>query len=282
MSESPEDRILDSVLSAYQLRARVTDDANYCGHWRDMEPAVETCTFHLIDRGECRVESTCLPQAVTLNAGDLIVFPHGSAHLLSGTSSDYTTMLCGQFDFICGQKNPLLDALPDCIVVREQEVGTAFRRIAQLLTEEFRNTRFGSRAVTDKLADSLFVMTVRYHLSVSQDRRGLLAALSDPKLQRAVNAMHHQPGRDWTVASLAEEACMSRTAFSEHFTQLLGVSPIQYLTRWRMMEALKLLNDSSLSVASIAERLGYQTEAAFRRTFKRVHGSGPGQWRHMK
>lgn len=282
MSESPEDRILDSVLSAYQLRARVTDDANYCGHWRDAEPQVDTCTFHLIDRGECRVESACLPQPATLKAGDLIVFPHGSAHLLSATSADYTTMLCGQFDFVCGQKNPLLDSLPNCIIVREAEAGTAFRRIAELLTEEFRNTRFGSRAVTDKLADGLFVMTVRHHLSVSQDRRGLLGALSDPKLQRAVNAMHHFPGRDWTVASLADEACMSRTAFAEHFTQLLGVSPIQYLTRWRMMEALKLLNDSRLSVSTIAERLGYQTEAAFRRGFKRIHGYGPGQVRRGK
>lgn len=282
MSESPEDRILDSVLSAYQLRARVTDDANYCGHWREPEPQADTCIFHLIDKGECHVEAPCLSETTTLAAGDLIVFPHGSPHLLSGISTDYTTMLCGQFDFICGQKNPLLDALPDCIIVREQEVGTAFRRIAQLLTEEFRSARFGSRAVTDKLADSLFVMTVRYHLSVSQDRRGLLAALSDPKLQRAVNAMHNQPGKNWTVASLAEEACMSRTAFSEHFTQLLGVSPIQYLTRWRMMEALKLLNDSHLSVSSIAERLGYQTEAAFRRSFKRIHGYGPGQVRRAR
>jgi AraC-like DNA-binding protein len=282
MSESPEDRILDSVLSAYQLRARVTDDANYCGHWREPEPQADTCIFHLIDKGECRVEANCLPQATTLGAGDLIVFPHGSPHLLSGTSSDYTTMLCGQFDFICGQKNPLLDSLPNCIIVREVEAGTAFRRIAELLTEEFRNSRFGSRAVTDKLADGLFVMTVRHHLSISQDRRGLLGALSDPKLQKAVNAMHNHPGRDWTVASLADEAGMSRTAFAEHFTDLLGVSPIQYLTRWRMMEALKLLNDSRLSVATIAERLGYQTEAAFRRGFKRIHGYGPGQARRAK
>lgn len=282
MSESPEDRILDSVLNAYQLRARVTDDANYCGHWREPEPQSDSCVFHLIDRGKCRVESPGLPQPTTLQAGDLIVFPHGSPHLLCGTSDDYTTMLCGQFDFICGQKNPLLDALPDSIVVREQDAGTAFRRIAQLLIEEFRNARFGSRAVTDKLADSLFVMTVRHHLSLSQDRRGLLAALSDPKLQRAINAMHHHPGRDWTVASLAEEACMSRTAFAEHFSALLGVSPIQYLTRWRMMEALKLLGDTQTSVATIAERLGYQTEAAFRRSFKRVHGYGPGQLRRGK
>lgn len=279
MSENPEERILDAVLSAYQLRARVTDDARYCGHWREPEPQSDTCIFHLIDQGECRVEARCLSQAESLRAGDLILFPHGSPHLLSGTSPDYTTMLCGQFDFVCGQKNPLLDSLPDCIIVREADTGSAFRRIAELLMDEFRHHRFGSRAVTDKLADSLFVMAVRHHLSRTQDRRGLLAALADPRLQRAINAMHQRPGHAWTVAHLAEVAHMSRTAFAEHFTALLGVGPIHYLTRWRMMEALKLLNETHLSVAAVAGQLGYQTEAAFRRVFKREHGFGPGQAR---
>jgi AraC family transcriptional activator of mtrCDE len=279
MLESTEDRILDSALTAYQLRAKVTDNANYCGRWHDLEPAVEACIFHLIGEGECLVKSTCLEQPELLSAGDLVVFTHGAAHQLSGDR--YTTMLCGQFDFICGHRNPVLDSLPECLIVREREAGTAFRRVAQIMCEESHSGSFGSRAVLDKLADSLFVMTVRHYLNSTPQRHGLLAALSDPKLRRALGAMHANPGKDWSVASLAAEALMSRTAFSEQFTALLGVGPYQYLTKWRMMEALKLLQDPSLSVITIGERLGYQTEAAFRRSFKRVHGHGPGHFRRV-
>lgn len=280
MLENTEDRILDSALAAYQLHAKVTDNARYCGRWQEPEPAVDTCVFHLIGEGECLLEATCLEQPQHLAAGDLVVFPHGSAHHLQGDG--YTTMLCGQFDFITGPHNPVLDALPDCVIVREKEAGSAFRRVGQIMREEAASGSFGSRAVLDKLADSLFVMTVRHHLNTAPQRRGLLAALSDAKLRRALAAIHGTPGRDWTVAELAAEACMSRTAFSELFGGVMGVSPIHYLTQWRMMEALKLLQDSQLSVLAIAEKFGYQTEAAFRRSFKRIHGHGPGHFRRAK
>ncbi len=280
MLESTEDRILDSALTAYQLHAKVTDNAQYCDRWQEAEAAVNACVFHLIGEGQCTLKMDCLDGPQTLAAGDLVVFPHGGAHHLSGDG--YTTMLCGQFDFITGPKNPILDSLPECVIVRVSEAGTAFQRVAQIMLEEARSRSFGSRAVLDKLADSLFVMTVRHHLNNTSHRRGLLAALADPKLRRALSAMHLNPGQDWTVAELAAEACMSRTAFSELFSAVLGVSPIHYLTHWRMMEALKLVQDSALSVLAIAERFGYQTEAAFRRSFKRVHGHGPGHFRRTK
>lgn len=280
MLESTEDRILDSALTAYQLHAKVTDNAQYCDRWQEPEPAVDACVFHLIGEGECMLKASCLPMPERLVAGDLVVFPHGSAHHLSGDG--YTTMLCGEFDFITGPRNPVLDSLPDCVIVRVSEAGTAFQRVAQIMCEEARSRSFGSRAVLDKLADSLFVMTVRHHLSRTSERRGLLAALADPKLSRALSAMHLKPGQDWTVADLAAEACMSRTAFSELFSAVMGMSPINYLTHWRMMEALKLVQDSGISVLAIAERFGYQTEAAFRRSFKRVHGHGPGHFRRAK
>ncbi|PTU29125.1 AraC family transcriptional regulator [Stenotrophobium rhamnosiphilum] len=280
MLESTEDRILDAALTAYQLHAKVTDNATYCDHWQEAEAAVKACIFHLIGEGQCVLKMPGLDGPQTLIAGDLVVFPHGAAHHLSGDG--YTTMLCGQFDFIIGPKNPILDALPDCVIVRASEAGTAFQRIAQIMCEEARSSSFGSRAVLDKLADSLFVMTVRHHLSTTTHRRGLLAALADPKLRRALSVMHLNPGQDWTVAELATEACMSRTAFSELFSAVLGTSPINYLTQWRMMEALKLVQDSSLSMLAIAEKFGYQTEAAFRRSFKRIHGHGPGHFRRAK
>lgn len=277
MLKSPEDRVLDSALTAYQLHASVTDNASYCGRWHEPEPAVDACVFHLIGSGECRVQSPCLPGPEALAAGDLVIFPRGAAHSLEGDG--YTTMLCGQFDFVCGPRNPLLDALPDCLVVRETEAGSALRRLAQLMCEESHSEVFGSRAVMDKLADSLFVMSVRHYLARTPQRRGLLAALADPQLGRALAAMHAEPGRDWSVASLAAIATMSRSRFAEEFARLMGQTPIQYLTQWRMLAALKLLQDPRQSVLRIAEQVGYHTEAAFRRGFKRIHGHGPGHFR---
>lgn len=280
MPKNPEDRVLDSALAAYQLHARVTDNASYCGRWHEAEPSVEACIFHLIGSGHCAVSGAGLPQAETLAPGDLVIFPRGHAHRLDGDG--FTTMLCGQFDFVCGHRNPLLDALPDCLIVREAEAGSALRRVAQLMCEEANLESFGSGAVVDKLADSLFVMSVRHYLGRTPQRRGLLAALADPQLGRALQAMHGEPGRDWSVASLAEVSAMSRSRFAEEFNRLMGQSPIQYLTQWRMMSALRLLQEPRLSVLAVASRLGYQTEAAFRRSFKRVHGHGPGHFRRAR
>ncbi len=286
MLETPEDSALDSVLNAYHLRARITDNPKLCGRWREPEEAGPRAYFHLIDRGMCWFEAGCLDMPVRLAAGDLILLPRGDAHVLTSepepgpADACFSTLLCGEFEFEGGTAgNPLLDALPDCIVVHAADAGDAFRRLAELLGEESRRPDFGKQAVMDKLADALFTMAVRHYLKTAPGRRGLLAGLADGRLRPALEAMHREPGRDWSVAQLAGIACLSRTAFAQRFSQALGQSPIQYLTRWRMTVALGLLRDPRLSVAAIAEQLGYQTEAAFRRSFKRVHGSGPGQFR---
>jgi AraC-like DNA-binding protein len=109
--------------------------------------------------------------------------------------------------------------------------------------------------------------------------QGLIAALADARLARALAAIHAEPGRDWTVAALAGVALQSRTAFAQRFVEVMGVSPYQYLTEWRMAEADRLLRDPAQSAAAVAERLGYHTEAAFRRAFKKIHGYGPGRVR---
>ena len=144
------------------------------------------------------------------------------------------------------------------------------------MLHEARSSAFGSRAILDKMADTLFVMAVRHYIQHAPERRGLLAALCDPRLVRALEAMHTHPEKEWTVATLAETAHMSRTSFANHFAGVLGAGPIEYLTHWRMTEAKRLLADPRLSVAGVADQLGYRTEAAFRRAFKRVTGLGPG------
>lgn len=278
-----------AVLGAHQLRAYISDNPRYCGSWNEPEPAIDHGMFHLIDEGECWVRDDSPQSPIRLGPGDLVMYPHGHAHQLcsvpDGTGdaaprNGFTSILCGEFEFATGARNPILDALPDCIVVREADSGMQFRHLAQLLAHEARQTHFARQLVLDKLADAMFVMALRHHIANStSERRGLIAALIDPRLARVLEAMHSEPGRAWTVAMLAELAHQSRTAFAQHFVDVLGVSPYQYLTEWRMAEALRLLADPKVSAATIAEKLGYQTEAAFRRAFKKIHGYGPGRAR---
>lgn len=288
MTERTDDALLDGILAAYQMHARITDNMRYCGRWRDWDPQAQpgTAWFHLIDQGCCWLTlKDAAP--VKLEPGDLVVMARGTAHVLTPvedadgqvSADGFTTMLCGEFHFESTTGNPVMAGLPDLMHVRGVDSGNAYRSLAALLVQEAGHQGFGMQAVVDKLADALFVMALRQHLSGTETRRGLFAALADPRLKRALDAIHRHPGKDWTVASLADEALLSRTTFAERFAEVLEETPYQYLTRWRMAQALKLLRDPRLSVAHIAERLGYQTEAAFRRSFKRVHGFGPGSVR---
>jgi AraC family transcriptional regulator, activator of mtrCDE len=283
MLKPPVEDVLTAVIAAYGVRAMLTDDSKYCGEWREAEPTCHQAYLHLIDQGSCLMSGPFTKEPVLLEAGDFIVLPHGAAHELTSCPGakrdDYTTMLCGNVEFVHGARNPLLKALPQLILVRAADGGERFRHLGQLLCAEIRGGGFGGRAVVDKLADALFVMAVRHYINNERTPKGLVAALLDGRISKSLAAIHAQPGLDWTVASMADVAGMSRTAFALRFGELLGQSPIHYLTEWRMTEAEKLLQDPRQSVRGVAERLGYQTEAAFRRSFKRVLGYGPGQVR---
>lgn len=285
MLEQTAEKVFASIMGAYQISARITDNITYCGEWIDREPQMDRGIFHLISSGRCRVEASYLPEAIMLDAGDLIVFPRGSAHTLcqvmrSGNDVPAdTAMLCGEFTSQGGKRNAVLDSLPDCFVVREPDDTAHFRALGQMMAAQSSRSLFGNQLVLNKLADSLLVLAIRSHIVRAVPRQGVLAALNDPRLSRALAAMHDDPGRNWSIAELAETALLSRTAFCEHFSAVLGVAPMQYLTEWRMAEAQRLLRDPNQSVARIAERMGYQTEAAFRRAFKRVQGYAPGKVR---
>ena len=288
LDDDDRDRVLETVLGAYRMRVEITADVRYCGTWYDQEPATRHGQFHLLTLGECWVSGAALETPVHLREGDLIVFPAGVRHLLSSTPDahlpgegerDDTAMLCGELEFVTGAGNPIFSALPPYFVVRSEDSSENFRRLAAMLTETSRDRRWGRQLVQNKLADSLFTMAVCEYVRSAERPRGLLAALTDVRLSRALSAVHARPGDDWTIQSMAHEAGMSRTAFAELFTTTVGQPPIQYLAHWRATEARRLLKNRRFSVAAVAEMLGYQSEAAFRRFFKRVEGVGPGKVR---
>jgi AraC-like DNA-binding protein len=286
--DDDRDRVLETVLGAYRMRVEITADVRYCGTWYDQEPATRHGQFHLLTLGECWVSGETLESPIQLHEGDLIVFPAGVRHLLSATPDAHlpdavergdTAMLCGELEFVTGAGNPIFSALPAHFVVRSNESSASFRQLASMLAETSRDRRWGRQLVQNKLADSLFTMAVCEYVRRAERPRGLLAALTDARLSRALSAVHERPGEDWTIQSMAREAGMSRTAFAELFAATVGMPPIQYLAHWRATEARRLLGDRRFSVARIAEMLGYKSEAAFRRFFKRIEGIGPGKLR---
>ena len=286
--DEDRDSVLETVLGAYRMRVEITADVRYCGTWYDQEPATRYGQFHLLTEGECWVSGAALEAPLQLRCGDLIVFPAGVRHLLSSSPDahlpddaerDDTAMLCGELEFITGTSNPIFSALPPYFVVRSDESSAGFRQLATMLIDTSRDRRWGRQLVQNKLADSLFTMAVCEYVRRAEHPRGLLAALTDARLSRALSAVHERPGEDWTIQSMAQRAGMSRTAFAELFTATVGMPPIQYLAHWRATEARRLLKNRRFSVAAIAEMLGYRSEAAFRRFFKRVEGVGPGKVR---
>lgn len=190
--------------------------------------------------------------------------------------------------FVCGFLNtrmlehPLLTALPAVIVadLRGQACAewaeTSFRYAAK----EHAARRPGSQEILSRLSEMLFVEAVRGHIeSLPVEATGWLAAMRDPMLSRVLGAMHSRPAHPWTADELAKEACLSRSAFAERFTNTVGVPPLSYLTRWRMLFAGQRLRDSADTIAQIAESIGYESESTFSRAFTRELGIAPGAWR---
>lgn len=284
MSFRSEPDLLSRILADLRLSAEIFAHAEYCGVWRLDTSGAGRAAFHLIGRGSCWLHREDGEAPVPLQSGDLILFPRDARHeLRPGPRADegseaVTTILCGYFDFGERGANPVLEALPDFVHVPAEKhpqsgnIETAMR----LLLAEARRQDPGRQLILDRFAEGLFVMVLRHVLEESENRRGLLAALSDPRLSRVIDVMHGQLDRPWTVQSLADEANMSRTSFSVLFRDRVGVPPMTYLNEIRMRLAERLLQERSLTVTRVAEAVGYGDETAFRRAFSRFFGIGPG------
>lgn len=262
--------------------------------------------FHAVVEGSALVRGPTWE--VTLAAGDLILLPHAEAHTLRagdataqnlgvllapppwtavpevrvGGSGASTRFLCGFFTCTGGVFNPLVRALPPVIVARRGEGAAETLRDACLrsVVEELEAPRAGSPCVVGRLSELLFVEALRSHLAeVGAERAGWLAALEDPVLASALSRIHQEPMRAWTVDSLARTSGASRSLFAAKFAALVGDTPMHYVARWRMQLAASALASTDESIAAIADRHGYASEAAFHRAFRRFAGATPAEWR---
>lgn len=265
--------------------------------------------FHVITSGHCWLEVEG-EQPRLLQQGSLALVPHGNGHSIRshptadaeplfdipveqvseryeimryGGGGDLTQLTCGvvRFDHVAGQQ--LIAQLPKVLQIDtwEDEDGSWLQSTLRFIAREARELRPGGETVITHLADILIIQAIRSWIdSAPEADQGWLAALRDDQVGKALAAIHREPDKDWTVASLAKEVGMSRSGFSARFTNLVGESAKRYLTQWRMQLARTQLQQSSDSLSVLAERLGYQSEAAFSRAFKRVFGVPPGSVRH--
>ena len=293
MSDSPKNDVLSEFLTKLNISAKIFALPSLCGEWQINTTGVSPAQFHLVSRGSCYLHMRHLGAPVPLRAGDLIAVMHGDWHVISGgpelngdeglypndAKGPFTALVCGQFEFSERARKLLLSLLPPLIVVHPADAGDQFATIMRLLTDEGQRKLQGSEVVMDKLSDALFVMLLRHYLLTVDKPSGILAGLTDEKLSKAISAMHKNPGANWTLSLLADIAGMSRTAFAEKFTQLVAQTPVAYLSEYRMQEAERMMSDPKNSVKLIADSLGYATEAAFRKAFKRIAGFNAGQLR---
>jgi AraC-like DNA-binding protein len=294
MSETPEYDILSDVLRSLRMRAWIFKQGSYCGDWALDSAGSARATLHLIGRGQAWVHTESQREALPVRGGDLVMFPHGDWHQLSGTprrepglnlptagEGPFTTILCAIVEFEARGVNPIIQALPRAIVVRSEDQGTSaeLHALARLMLAEYEANGAGQAGVLDRLAEVMFVLVLRHHMQRAPELEGFLAAVKDERIALALTLLHRAPGRDWRVDALAREVGMSRTVFAERFASFLGQTPMQYLASWRMHLADEMFRSGRMPVAQVAARVGYRTESAFRRAFKRVRGVGPGDAR---
>ncbi len=300
---------LDAALSAPWCLI-VPSNSPLCAAY--LPPSERVISFHLVTEGSCLVT---MPDdrggTLRVGAGEVIVVPQGETHLLGsstdlppelmapllarhvesapgevmplahGGGGEVTRMLCG---FLASQdvgKNPLLSALPRLLKVdmrgsRAPWIESSLRFAA----EETASAQAGGATVRAKLAELLFVEALRRYVdTMPDDSKGWLSGLRDRLVSRALALMHARPAHPWTVDDLARRVGASRSGLAQRFTDLLGVPPMQYLAQWRMQLAAQQLRVADRSLASVAEEVGYDSEAAFNRAFKREFGVPPATWR---
>ncbi|WP_429242072.1 AraC family transcriptional regulator [Luteibacter sp. 621] len=240
--------------------------------------------FYFIADGRCTLAiAGC--DALTMGTGDLVLLPRGPAHQLTALADDPSTppsvrYVEGLYRFEGNALPPVLAALPRRVhVAANGAMPDWLMALTHFLLEESSHGEPGSRLMVSRLIDLLVIRALRTWATVGDGRFGRLAGLTDERVGHALAAIHNAPLRRWTVAELAGAASMSRSAFAERFTSVVGESPLRYLARWRLHLAAEMLKTGNARISDVAQRVGYSSDAAFSRAFKACFGHRPGETR---
>ena len=297
--------VVSDLLDAVRVRTTIFCRSDLRAPWGFGVRAHGNPTFHVVTKGACRLEVDGSPRAFELCEGDLVLLPHGPMHRLRdrpgsptewlddilastplhggrlhyGGGGDRTELVCGGFVLEGDASNPILRELPDVIHVNGSEDAAVAWVAAtlNLLAAVTASDGPGSRAVLTRLADTMLTQALRIELASTDASHA--RALSDPQIGAAIHLIHARPHEPWTVERLATEVGYSRSAFASRFRELVGESPMSYVTRTRLAVAATLLERTSLSIGEVAARAGYSSQASLTRAFKRAFGMAPGAYR---
>lgn len=282
-----------------------------CSNFADtiQSDTTQIVQFHIVAEGNCWVKAkTDICQA--LSPGDIIIFPHGDSHILGdrldraptpivdllpappwkeppiltyGGGGEITRLVCGFLQ--CEQLllHPFLQSLPGFMYVQVFSEPTAplLKTGVQHIIQEANCAQPGSGCLLTRLVELMFIEILRNYMQNSpNEQMGGVLALNDPIVGQVLNWIHAEPAHPWTVSELAKQVNVSRSALATRFSELLGQPPMQYLTQWRLQLAAHHLQNTDESIVKIASQVGYESEAAFNRAFKRYVGKPPGVWRH--
>lgn len=310
--------LIDDILEGLRLQSSVFCRMTLSGDWGFAKDALSGAPFHLLLSGRAWLVKDDLDDPLPLDPGDIVVLPRGeehrlvsrpdantvpfrqvadsmgvspwtpamrykAVHLQFGSGSPTTTLISGVFAFGDHRRNPLLGALPSVLLMRATTDSAAASPVASmtsLLDAELLSGMPGAETVGARLADILFIQVVRHHLSSAETLpRGWLRGITDGEIAPALAIMHRAPERPWSVATLAREFGMSRSRFAARFHDVVGQAPLEYLTHWRMYQAAGRLAEGKVALPALAASVGYRSEVAFSKAFKRWAGRSPAEYR---
>jgi AraC-like DNA-binding protein len=335
------DDVLSGLLRRIRLRGALFFNVECVGAWVTEAPMASLISdavmpmsehmmeYHIVLGGTCWAGITGEPP-ILMNAGDVIMFPHGDPHVMSSVPglraepdlefiisnfkkrsglpfmvrqeddqqvkpalpvfketarTPVATLLCGFLGCDRGPFNPLLSSLPRVIHASASELSedSWAVQLARLAETESSASRPGGEAVLERMSEMMFVDLIRMHLSsMPENQTGWLSALRDRHVGKVLSLMHAKPSESWTLEKLSSQAGLSRSALQDRFVELVGQPPMQYLRCWRMQVASNLLVESNAKMITIAQEVGYESEEAFSRSFKRALGLPPAAWRRER
>ena len=294
---------LSDVLSLLKPRSYMSRFVDAGGEWSIQYPQYEGIKCYALVSGECWLSVGGVPDAVRLKTGDCFLLPSGrsfrlasdlslppvDAHVIFSAPLNGSIGSCngggdcfgigGHFAFTGKHADILLGMLPPIVHIRKESDRAALRWSLERMEQELREPQPGGFLVAQHLAHIVLLQALRLHLAEGlRGGVGWLFALADKQMSAAINSMHDDPAHCWTLQELGKRAGMSRSTFALKFKQTVGESPMEYLTRWRMLLAGDRLTNSSDPISVIAVSLGYESESAFGAAFKRVMGCSPRQY----
>lgn len=300
--QSAKQNLID-FLRRMHLGSEVYYVGQLCDSWKLETSGSGATSFHLVSHGNAWLHMKDISQPMQLLPGDIAFFPQDAAHAICdrqrfapeeknswGRQVVYdrnapgTGLICGHLRLPTHLYKLVLASFPEFLLIRPDDtpVGKRMRNLIDLMVQEAEGNELGVTAIMDHLSDMLFLYIIRHTLHVNPRLSPLLIAMTDDHLQLATQALIENPAEPWTVDALAKKACLSRTAFAERFSGLVGMPPMEFVAIWRMQLASGWLSSGNVNIQNIASRCGYESEASFRKAFKRITGAAPGQLRRTR